>query len=85
LFAVVAAGNELAHPRLGMAVGIKAAGNAVSRNRIRRAIRETFRQLQHQLPAVDIVVNARPGSKTADRSALLYSLETLFAKVTRQS
>jgi len=67
-----------------MAVGVKMAGNAISRNRIRRTIRETFRQLQHQLPAVDIVVNARAGSRTADRSALVYSLETLFAKATRR-
>ncbi len=52
--------NHLPHSRLGMAVSRKV-GNAVVRNRIRRRIRESFRLLQHDLPAgYDLVVIARP-------------------------
>ena len=59
---VYALPNELGHPRLGMSVGRKV-GTAVRRNRIRRLIRESFRLLQHDLPAgtgYDLVVVVRP-------------------------
>jgi len=52
--------NDLPHCRLGMAVSRKV-GNAVTRNRIRRMIRESFRLLQHDLPGgYDLVVIAKP-------------------------
>lgn len=41
--------NGRAHWRLGLAVG-KRVGNAVARSRIKRALREAFRHVQHQLP-----------------------------------
>jgi len=51
--------NGRDHCRLGMAVS-RRVGNAVTRNRIRRRIREAFRVLQHDLPAgYDLVVIAR--------------------------
>ncbi|CAN5583901.1 hypothetical protein BH11PLA2_BH11PLA2_34890 [soil metagenome] len=57
---VYALNNELGHPRLGCSVSRKA-GNAVVRNRIKRLFREAFRQLQHELPDVDLVLLPRPG------------------------
>jgi ribonuclease P protein component len=46
--------------RLGTTVSRKV-GNAVVRNRVKRAIREWFRQHRSQLPpAIDMVVIARP-------------------------
>ena len=48
--------NELNRKRLGI-IASKKVGNAVARNRVKRAIRETFRQMRHRMaPAVDIVV-----------------------------
>jgi len=60
---VFALRNELPHHRLGLAVG-KRVGNAPARNRVKRLLRESFRQLQHNLPraaegAYDLVVSAR--------------------------
>jgi ribonuclease P protein component len=62
-FIVFAKPNALPHPRLGLSVS-KAVGNAVERNRIKRAIREAFRHLQHEFPLIDacsfdFVVRAR--------------------------
>jgi ribonuclease P protein component len=46
--------------RLGLAVSRKVDKRAVERNRIKRVLREQFRQLRAQLPGGDYVVVARP-------------------------
>ena len=52
--------NQLAHPRLGLAIS-RRTGSAVVRNRIKRRLREAFRRLQHDLPqGYDLVVAVRP-------------------------
>jgi ribonuclease P protein component len=60
---------------------VRAAGNAVRRNRVKRVIRETFRANQQELPAVDLVVNAKPGSGQANAAALRASLLALWARM----
>lgn len=70
--------------RVGLAVAARTIGNAVARNRVRRAIRESFRLHQHELPCVDIVVSARSAAKTASNAQLRASLEVLWHKVVKQ-
>ena len=56
--------------RLGLAVSRKVDPHAVGRNRIKRALREQFRQLRTQLPGGDYVVVARPAAAKANREQL---------------
>ena len=47
--------------RIGITVSSKVA-NAVERNRVKRWVREAFREIQAGLPPVDLVVIARQGA-----------------------
>ncbi len=76
LISVLAINTGLGHPRLGTAVSIKAAGNAVKRNRIKRLIRESFRLNQHLLGSRDLVVLVRPGISQRSNRQILDTLST---------
>lgn len=78
---MIARPNTLGHARLGLAVGVKAAGNAVNRNRIKRVVRESFRQRQQELPAVDLVVNARPAAGKATNAEITASVVVLWSRI----
>jgi ribonuclease P protein component len=83
-FGVTARLNDEGHPRLGLAVAAKMAGSSVERNRIRRVVRESFRLHQHELPAVDVVVSARPRTRGASNAELRAGIEEMWAKVKEQ-
>ena len=51
--------ENAAGPRIGIVVS-RRFGNAVERNRVKRRIREGFRRVSAQLPAVDIIILPRP-------------------------
>lgn len=80
-FVVTARPNGLEHARLGMAVGVRAAGNAVCRNRLKRLIRESFRSHQSELPPLDVVVNARRPAGKASSVQIAASLSAHWRKV----
>jgi ribonuclease P protein component len=83
-FAIFTRSNDGGIPRLGLSIAARVIGNAVRRNRIKRLVRESFRQHQHELPAVDIVVNARSGARDANNASIVRSLEKHWRAVIRQ-
>ena len=58
---VLALDSGTPRPRIGITVSSKV-GNAVERNRVKRWIREGWREVAGALPAVDVVVIARPAA-----------------------
>jgi ribonuclease P protein component len=73
--------NSQGVARLGLSIAARTVGNAVHRNRIRRAIRETFRLHQNELPALDIVIGARALARDALPARLNASLTKLWKKI----
>lgn len=69
---VMARPNQKGYPRLGMIVAKRLLARAVDRNRVKRCVRESFRQVMPELPACDFVVRliARPvpGDEARDLS-----------------
>lgn len=81
---VLARPNGLAHPRLGLAVSKKCAKLAVSRHRIKRLVRESFRKHNLALPALDIVVTCRPVIVRMTNSQVRVALEKQWQKLRTQ-
>jgi ribonuclease P protein component len=84
MFAVFICDSGYHTPRLGLSTAARIVGDAVRRNRIKRLVRESFRQHQHELPNVDIVVNARAGVCKADNDTLRRSLERHWQMIGRR-
>jgi ribonuclease P protein component len=84
MLTILATANGLGYPRLGLAIAKKNARRALDRNRIKRIIRESFRQNQTRLPAIDLVVMAKPQTKSAKNSELFISLEYHWTRLIKQ-
>ncbi len=82
-FTVLARLNDLDYPRLGLAISKKKAKLAVTRNRLKRIIRESFRQIQLELCCADFIVLAGNKCGTADNRHLEESLERHWQKLNR--
>lgn len=84
-FRVLARPNELAYPRLGMAVSTRVSKSAVVRNRLKRLVRESFRHhrtlLSDQGWGVDFVVLPSAGSVGLSNTELRASLTQHWHKL----
>jgi ribonuclease P protein component len=75
--------NDVGHPRLGLSIGAKMVGNSVARNRVKRQVRESFRQAAGTIPAIDVIVGARAGARSAHNARLRESLADLWKRLDR--
>jgi len=66
--------------RLGLVVSRKVDKRAVGRNRIKRVVREYFRQRRPQLQPGAYVILARAEARQADNAQLRHTLERLLAR-----
>lgn len=83
LFSVHALPNGLGKPRLGLSVS-KKVGSAVTRNGVRRRLKEIFRSSEGGLPEnLDFVVSARPASAEASYQELSDEFLRSLSKVTK--
>ena len=76
--------NSVGHPRLGLAIAKKHVKLANQRNRLKRIIRESFRQNQSVLSNIDIVVLSRPGVAERDSTQIWAALERHWLTVVAQ-
>jgi ribonuclease P protein component len=73
--------NDLRRPRLGI-TATRRVGGAVQRNRAKRLLREWFRRVRGELPAVDMIVNVKTGMHRLTLDALSREFE---GKIRRRS
>ncbi|MDX1755939.1 MAG: ribonuclease P protein component [Marinobacter sp.] len=83
-FLLLATPNDLGHARVGLIFAKKHLKLAVQRNRVKRLVRETFRQ-QHGLPAMDIVVLGRQGLAQVENPRLHGILNDLWQRLKRKA
>lgn len=67
--------------RLGLTVSKKAVSRSCDRNRLKRHIRESFRNRRTQMPAMDIVVTARNGVAALVAAELHQALDQLWTRI----
>lgn len=73
-FTVLCRDNKRSIARLGLAISKKNCREATARNRIKRVVRESFRQHQAELAGLDIVVINQPAARAATNQKLFGSL-----------
>jgi len=81
LFLVLACENGLPHSRLGLAVSKEKLRKAVSRNSVKRLVRESFRMNADMLTGLDLVVLPQKKIDLSDRQVLRDSLNLHWRKV----
>ncbi|MDH5178261.1 MAG: ribonuclease P protein component [Gammaproteobacteria bacterium] len=70
--------NDKDYARLGLAIAKRYIRTAVARNRIKRIVRESFRQRQTTLAGLDIVVLAKTSAAALTKQELFLVLERLW-------
>lgn len=77
------ASNHLSHARLGMIIAKHHVRLAVTRNRLRRLIRESFRDHKEALKGLDIVILMRSKWSPLSNEAIKEDLTYLWLKLTK--
>jgi ribonuclease P protein component len=84
-FTVLCRPSDRSTPRLGLAVAKKNSRLAVDRNRIKRVVRESFRNNKESLGGIDYVVLSRTGANSASNRELFASLQRHWGRLIKKS
>jgi ribonuclease P protein component len=76
--------NTLQHARLGLVIGKKTAKLAVTRNYMRRVLRELFRLQQHEVCRVDLIVRVQKKFSKVDFIQIKQEFNTLIEKLNQR-
>jgi ribonuclease P protein component len=85
LFTVLYRRNGLEYPRLGLAIAKRQVRFAVERNRLKRLIRESFRDAKQQLSDLDVVIMARRKAGASDNAVVYASLARHWHSLSRSN
>ncbi|MDB3994012.1 ribonuclease P protein component [Gammaproteobacteria bacterium] len=77
-FLMLAIDNKVERGRLGMVIAKKHVSKAIHRNRLKRLIRNSFRNTARNLPGLDVVVLARKNASELDSLSLANKLNVLW-------
>lgn len=83
-FTILARRGEKGYSRLGLAISKKRARLAVTRNRLKRITRESFRLNQHAIADADYIVMAGPEASSATNRQLFQSLQQHWQRLKKQ-
>ncbi len=70
--------------RLGITVARRAVPGAVSRNRLKRLVRESFRNRRWMMPALDVVVQVKSPAAAAGNEEIRVSLESHWQELEKR-
>jgi ribonuclease P protein component len=73
--------NQKSYARMGLIVGKSISSSAVTRNQIKRIIRESFRHYQTELKNVDAIVIARKQCDKLSKENLRKGIDQLWKKL----
>jgi len=82
-FTVLCADNDSNIARLGLAISKKHCRQATARNRLKRIVRESFRQHQGELAGLDVVVMNQVAATRAPNRCLFDSLDAHWQRCAR--
>jgi ribonuclease P protein component len=82
-FTVLCAENERNLARLGLAISKRHCRHATTRNRLKRIVRESFRQHQADLSGLDVVVMSQGAASRAANRCLFASLDGHWRRCAR--
>jgi ribonuclease P protein component len=76
--------NTLEQPRVGMAITKRKVPTAVSRNLVKRLIRENFRKQADNLENKDIVFIVKKSIKGLENKELIKEINNIFKKIEKK-
>ncbi len=83
-FLILANTNNRTNSRLGLVIAKKNVAKAVQRNRVKRIVREFFRNSNDQITDLDLVVLARKDIDTLHNSQITARLASLWKDLNKQ-